>query len=391
MAVVNQPRKAPDIRPAEPSARRSTSTSGRNRPQLRLVPLVQSGKSLLGRQPGNRPGHESAGRILAIIGVALALAALINADAMVERAERKPFGPGRDRSLAIWHPVQDASHILQIHRLRQLGDALVGDDDGSRDGPALVASPRTEGPASGAASRAVRPELRVPTADAPLRIWVGGDSMVRDLSESVQRLAAPNPLLETTVHYEISSGLTRPDFFDWPAALATDMASTDAEVVIIMFGANDGQGLITADGTVHQQLSDPGWQQEYAVRVASVMEQLRADGRLVFWIAQPPMRDGEFDARMDIVNEIYRGAARGRPWIEMVETEQFFGDVNGQFVDQLPSSGGGLEDLRQDDGIHFARDGADNLAGVILSLVNDEIAQSAAGTAATGSAAFDPG
>ncbi len=318
-----------------------------------------------------RRGHQPAGQILTTLLVAFVVAALVNADAMVERAERKPLGPGRDRSLAIWHPVQDISHILQLYRLRDLGDALTGNDDSP---PSRTPTTTPDDSASGGTTTVPpRPELRTPTAAAPLRLWVGGDSMVRDFGESVLRLAADDPLVAPTMHYEISTGLTRPDYYDWPAALAQDMADTDAEVVLIMFGANDGQGLIAADGTTYQHVSDAGWQREYGIRVAAVMDQLQADDRLVFWIAQPPMRDGDFDARMDIVNRIYREEASTRPWVEFVETEPFFGDDNGNYADFLPGPDGSLEDLRQDDGIHLSREGADLLAGVVLGLVADEI------------------
>lgn len=370
-APMHPPRSAPPIRPPEvrdTPVRQPAPTD--TRPDLRLVPLVRAGWSLLGRRPpraGDRPGHESAGRVLAIVVAALGLAALVNADALVERAERKPLGAGRDRSLAIWHPVQDVAHVLQLHRVRTLGDALAGDDAPSDD-----AAPPSNHSDSEPTAIAPVPTLRLPSAAEPLRVWVGGDSMVRDFSESVLRLAAGNPLLEVTTHYEISSGLARPDYYDWSAALAEDMAATDAEVVVIMFGANDGQGLIAADGTTYQQVSDPGWQREYEDRVEAVMDQLHAEDRLVYWVTQPPMRDGDFHARMAIINDIYREAARSRPWVELVETAPLIGDSTGGFADQLPGPGGELEDLRQDDGIHFAREGADKLAGHVLGLIDDE-------------------
>ena len=74
-------------------------------------------------------GVQPAGRVLVIIVAALVLAMLVNADALVARAERKPPGAERDRSLAVWHPVQDVSHVLQLDRLRQVTDWAVGDDD----------------------------------------------------------------------------------------------------------------------------------------------------------------------------------------------------------------------------------------------------------------------
>jgi len=321
-----------------------------------------------------------------VLAAALLLAALVNADALVDRAERKPLGAGRDRALAFWHPVQDVSHVLQLHRIRDLGDALVNDDRR----PAGVTPPPISSPTDERAVPTVtvppRPELRAPTPADPLRVWVGGDSMMRDLSESIERAAATNALLAVTTQYEISSGLARPDYYDWPAALAADMAATAAEVVVIMFGANDGQGIVGADGTVYQRVSEPGWQREYAGRVAAVMDQLQASGRLVLWVGQPPMRDGDFDARIRILDEIYRTAAASRPWIDFVDTAPLFAGPDGGFADRVPDPGGGLEDLRQDDGIHFSRGGADKLADHLLALIADEIATPAA-TATTSTTA----
>ena len=156
--------------------------------------------------------------------VALVLAALVNADALVERAERKPLGPGRDRSLAIWHPVQDIAHVTQISRLRDLGDWLVGnEDEGGRGVPVGPGPPTTVPP------DAVRPDAagaRPP--DEPLRVYIGGDSIIRDAGDAFLNLASDSPLFDTTLHYENATGLTRPDFYDWPAALADDMDGAPA-------------------------------------------------------------------------------------------------------------------------------------------------------------------
>ncbi len=319
--------------------------------------------------PTRRQNGESlrAAQVLVVMLIALGLAALVNADALVERAERKPIGSERDRSLATWHPVQDISHVLQLHRLRLLADDLAGDDEDATSAVGTTEAPDAATPTT----VPTRPELRRPTAADPLRVWVGGDSIVRDYGESFLRLAGDVPTVEAVLHYEISSGLTRPDYIDWPASLASDLEAHDPEAVVIMFGANDAQGLIAADGTTFEQVEEPGWQAEYTRRVASIMDQLQ--GRLVFWVLQPPMRDGDFNARMRILNDIYRKQAASRPWIEIVETEPLFGDANGGYVELRELPGGGIEDLRQDDGIHLSREGADLLARHTLDLLGKEI------------------
>jgi hypothetical protein len=315
-----------------------------------------------------RRGEQPAGQLLVIMLAALVLAALVNADALVERAERKPLGSGRDRALMLWHPVQDVAHVTQLHRLRALGDLIVGDDDHGGD---LVAAVPKGGDHP---ARAVRPELRVPTAADPLRVYIGGDSVVRDAGESFQRLAAEDPRLRTALHYEIATGLSRPDFYDWPGALAADAEGIKPEVALIMFGANDAQGIVDPDGQVHPAVDSAGWRAEYGRRVGAVMDELQADDRVVFWIGQPPMRDGGFDHRIDVINEVVAEQAEDRPWVTFVDTAPILGGADGGYVDRLP---GIDEDLRQGDGIHLSRAGADLLAQHLLTLIDDEVAKAA--------------
>jgi uncharacterized protein len=311
-----------------------------------------------------RRGEQPAGQLLVVMLATLLLAALVNADAMVERAERKPIGADRDRSLYLWHPVQDVAHILQLHRLRALGDLLVGEDRGGGD----LASAVPVG--DGRSDVDVRPELRTPTIDDPLRLYIGGDSVVRDAGESFLRLAAEDKRLRTALHYEIATGLSRPDVFDWPATLVGDAAALETEVALLMFGGNDAQGIVGADGEVFPEVDSRGWRAEYGRRVGGVMDALQADDRIILWIAQPPMRDASFARRISVINEVVEAEARDRPWVTFVDTSAILGGADGGYVDRLP---GIDEDLRQDDGIHLSRAGADLLARHLLTLIGDEL------------------
>lgn len=328
--------------------------------------------------PRRGRGLQPAGRILSTIVISLCLAAVVNADALVKRAEAKPLGAGRDRSLALWHPVQDLAHITQLYRLRDLGDRLVGNEDRGGAGVPVAGSPTdaADGP---------RPVVRAPAAGAPLRVYIGGDSILRDAGDAFLRIAGDSPLFETTLHYENATGLARPDFFDWPAALTADMAERRPEVAFILFGGNDAQGIIDPADRTYPGLGDPGWRAEYARRVGGVMDALRADDRVVFWIGLPPMRDSGFDSRAQVMNTIYRSEAERRPWMTYVDTRPIFGDANGRYVDRKQDASGKAVVLRRDDGVHLSVPGADRLAEVLLDLIDGELnPPSATSTAATG-------
>lgn len=330
-------------------------------------------------------GVQPAGRVLVVMVVALVLAMLVNADALVERAERKPPGRERDRSLAIWEPVQDVSHVLQLYRVRQVADWIAGDDDEptaaprtdreSRQAPRTTpAAPRDEtgdvAPAPGTGDRAVT--LRTPTEDEPLRLLVAGDFTAQVLGDSLARASDATGVVDATVHYESASGLTRPDYFDWPAALEEDVEDHDPEVLVLVVGVNDAQGIVTADGAP-AQLDDPRWGEEYHRRVGELMDQLRADDRMLVWVGQPPMRDGDFAARMSTINQVYAEQAGVRPWVTYVDPAALVGGPDGAYTDVATGPDGAAVELRQPDGIHLTAAGGDLIAGHVLGLVGDQV------------------
>jgi uncharacterized protein len=331
-----------------------------------------------------------AGRVLLIGLIGLVLGALLNADSLVAQAERKPFGWSRDLSLMVWHPVQDVSHFLSLNRPRQWLDDLTGRsasrlDEGFEfpppaaggDGaaaPTTQPSPGGDDPAPTTSTTTTtappEPELRTPTSEAPLRVWVGGDSMSQVFGQSLVAFIGETELMTSTLDYRISTGLTRPDVHNWPAHLVSEIDRLDPDAMVVMFGANDAQGIVTDDGDIYQPL-EQGWIDEYRRRVAGTMDLLRdPDGRrIVYWVGQPIMRSANFSQRMAGLNTIYREEAESRPWVRYVDSYTMFANQAGQYEAFLPGTDGRVQDLRQGDGIHLSRPGGDLLARRVLDLI----------------------
>jgi uncharacterized protein len=331
-----------------------------------------------------------AGRVLFVGLIGLVLAALLNADSLVEQAERKPFGWPRDVSLMVWEPVQTVSHALLLNRPREWVDDLTGrstpDSDGEFAFPTQPGGEEAGGPGDGTTGQGdddaptttttteppppPDPELRTPTVEAPLRVWVGGDSMSQVFGQSLVAFIGETPLLTSTLDYRISTGLTRPDYFNWPAHLSAELDRLDPEAVVIMFGANDAQGLETPDGDIYQPLED-GWVADYRRRVAGTMDLLRDpdNERIVYWVGQPIMRSSSFSEKMAGLNAIYASEAETRPWVRYVDAYSMFANDAGQYEAFLPALDGRVQDLRQGDGIHLSRPGGDLLARRILDLI----------------------
>lgn len=317
---------------------------------------------------GSKP--QPAGVVLAIGAVALLLAALFNADGLYELANRQPVGWKRDVARGAVAPFCAVGDVTRIKDIRSsIRDAADKDgQDCTQDVPtgadAFVA-PTTTAPEAASGTTAPAIAGRTPSAEDPLRMWLGGDSMTIELSQSVTEAVTGRPEVALETHPQVSSGLTRPDYFDWPSYLADEVLPTDPEVVVVMFGANDSQGM-DVDGTPYQPDS-PEWAEEYRRRVGVVMDQLRGDGRMVVWVGQPRMRDGGFDARMQALDEIYASEAESRPWVRFLDSRPVLSPDGGGY--QAAADG---VDLRQGDGIHLDRGGADLLAEAVLAAVDEQ-------------------
>jgi hypothetical protein len=140
-----------------------------------------------------------------------------------------------------------------------------------------------------------------------------GDSDAVGLSGSLAHQLSGRTL--TTVA-KSASGLARPDFFDWPAAMSAALLRSRPKVVVVVIGANDGQGLRRTDGTWvvgHAPTDgDAAWKAEYSKRVAAAMDLLSADGRLVVWVGVANHPSHTTRMRLEIQDGVVRAAAAAR-------------------------------------------------------------------------------
>lgn len=164
-----------------------------------------------------------------------------------------------------------------------------------------------------------------------------------------------------------SSGLARPDFYDWMerAAAARDRHRPDA--VVCMFGGNDGQGLFMGKKAdpAWIRYGEPGWFPEYRRRVAQFADIARAEGAALFWIGMPPMGPEKLNERVRAMNVVFRGemAVRQRAWF--VDIWPLLADEDGAFATHRELEGQRTR-VRAHDGVHLNRVGATYLAQQVI-------------------------
>jgi hypothetical protein len=310
-----------------------------------------------------------AGRVIGVMVVAFAIGLILNAPDIRRTAERQEAGWRRDMAIAMIEPFDWFSRTLRLDTPHNLIDAAIGRPDDQSPPPTTT----TTAPVSVATTETTTttaPSRREITAADPLRMFIGGDSMVGQFGPMLENTAEAGGLVEVTeVLYEFSSGITRPDFLDWPVRLREVREVQDPDVIVLFFGGNDAQA-IQIDGVWHEFGSDL-WLSEYRTRVGDLMAELDADGRDVYWMGMPIVRSDDFRQKVEILNEIYRSEAERFDSVTFVDSWSVFTGTDGGFSEYLPDAEGDLVDMRLNDGIHLTTAGGVRLAEVTFGVIAD--------------------
>lgn len=332
------------------------------------------------RQDDVRP--MAAGHVIVVVVVALLGGALFNAQALTAAAASQPFGWKRQVAVVAVTPFRGLSGVLGLNRphavLAGAAAAVTGQPGPVEPAPAPatgdpVAEPAEDVAQPGPGEEVATPQRPTESATSrrdvsrrdPLRVWVGGDSLASEFGPALADRLARTELAKTEVEFRFSTGLARPDFFDWRARLTQIARQQDPDVFIVMFGANDGQD-IEVKGEV-LEFGSEAWRAEYSKRVAAVMDALPRDGRTLYWVGQPIMRSADFDAKMQVLNDVYESAARGREAVTYIDTRRLFQDPRGAYSAYLPDAQGQRTLMRQQDGVHLTRAGGERLTTSVLA------------------------
>ena len=217
-----------------------------------------------------------------------------------------------------------------------------------------------------------------PTPDRPARVAIFGDSDAGGFGPYLKLQLDQTGLVMSTLDYKASTGLSRPDYHDWPAHLKSAVPELNPDIVVVAFGGNDAQGISNADGswaigyTPASGNDDAAWTAEYGKRVGEVMDYLQEDGRVVIWVGIPNAADADTTARMKVQDDAVRAQVAAHPGVIFIDTWARFAGNNGGWAEYIvdPRDGQG-KDVRGDDGFHLNETGAEILALDIAEAVKN--------------------
>ena len=202
---------------------------------------------------------------------------------------------------------------------------------------------------------------RTPGEADPLGMYVGGDSISRDLGEGLARVTPAN-LVMIDLDPRPATGLSRPDFFDWSQHLAGVLTESRPDVIVVLFGANDFQN-VEHEGRILDRFGDE-WLDLYRQRVDRIMTLVSQPDTQTIWVGQPPVRETRLSGGLERMNTVYAEVAARHPQITYLDTWALFSDDGGGYVDEID----GVR-LRREDGVHLTVDGGNRLAEAVWDLI----------------------
>jgi hypothetical protein len=223
----------------------------------------------------------------------------------------------------------------------------------------------------------------VPTAEDPAVVLIAGDSDAGTFGPYLETLMNETGVARTQLDYKVSSGLARPDFFDWPSHFREIVPQVAPDIVVVTFGGNDPQGLtdgVKADGSPNFIIGEPTgdgdeeWRAEYGRRVGEVMDYLSSEGRTLVWVGIPNDDNPDVTLRLQVQDEVVRAEAAKRPQVKFVDTwNRFSGREGGWAEFVIDPRDNQAKDVRAEDGFHLNTVGAEILALDIAEAVTADL------------------
>jgi hypothetical protein len=203
------------------------------------------------------------------------------------------------------------------------------------------------------------------TANTKYQYFIFGDSMVNTgFGNAVKKKLPYGAKNNTRTLGKSSSGLSRPDLFDWQKAAARELtqAQPNAEI-FVMIGTNDCQDITTDSGTLSYD-SDQ-WKDAYKSRLLLFAGTLCQSAKQVYWVGLPPMRSKKFDDKITKLNLLTSGTLASVPCVQYFPTTNILGTQDGSYIPTL-QIGHKKRTIRESDGIHITYHGALYLAEKIF-------------------------
>jgi hypothetical protein len=203
------------------------------------------------------------------------------------------------------------------------------------------------------------------------KLYVIGDFLAAGLVSALPEALDETASVEIERETRNSSGLARPDRYNWSRRVENILDDGTVHIAVIMLGANDRRRIRTASG--FEDFGTEAWAEAYRLRVDAIVEKLSDANVATYWMGLPIVADEEARADYERINSIIRERAY-LGGVKYIDTWNGFSDQFGNFSAYGPSVEGVTKRLRDNNGIGFTAEGNRKLAEFAASVIKRDLA-----------------
>ncbi len=235
----------------------------------------------------------------------------------------------------------------------------------STDTPAISV---TSGTAPAEAEEQKEPEL---TQAPPMRcrVLLLGDSLMEDMGPRIHKALQNRRGLEFIISAKFSTGLCRPEFFNWPEHMREVVSKYKPNLVVFFLGANDGMPMRTEN----RKYVQPGtaiWRETYKSRMDELVSIAREADMDIIWIELPAV-GGRYNKLLHDTQIAQREYCEANG-IENLQTDPLFSGVWGKY-EAFGEYNGKTVRLRVKDMAHLAPSGSRKVLDHLLPILEKHL------------------
>ena len=174
---------------------------------------------------------------------------------------------------------------------------------------------------------------------------------------------------------KVSSGLSRPDYYDWDQAAKAAVAEFNPNITIVMMGTNDAQSFEIIQNGKKQVVAygTPEWDKEYLNRTKSFINDFTGNDSILYWVGLPAMREPIYDQKIRHLAQIQQNAVRSNPMAKFISAADLMAGPQTAYQPFMADDKAIMRATRNSDGVHLSYFGGTILVGKIITQLKQDL------------------
>lgn len=188
----------------------------------------------------------------------------------------------------------------------------------------------------------------------PTRILLTGDSLMESMGPQMKKAMAGYENITLLPIGKRSTGLARPDFYNWPKVLEQHLRSFRPHIVIMWVGTNDPQNIYG-----HKGLGEPcsrPWLRAYGGKILEIARLCEKYGARIIFIGPPVMDEEPLNSQLSTISKLmYRICKYYK--LGYISSRSILADSLGRYRHTARMPDGRNATIRWKDRVHITGDG----------------------------------